>query len=143
MTNGITTTNIKQKPVDAKQKPKENTTLKVNNLDKIKGIPKSGRTWKVSKKPLNPHSQVVKNKKLTSWELKKQQRSEDQQFKTKLKELKDEKENARITKIESLKHRRQIKEEKERYEMLAAKMHAKKVERLRRREKRNKALKER
>lgn len=42
-----------------------------------------------------------------------------------------------------LKERREKKEENERYERLAAKMHAKKVERMRRREKRNKALKER
>ena len=44
-------------------------------------------------------------------------------------------------KIQAIKDKRAAKEEKERYELLAAKMHAKRVERLRRREKRNKMLK--
>ena len=44
-------------------------------------------------------------------------------------------------KIQAIKDKRAAKEERERYELLAAKMHAKRVERLRRREKRNKMLK--
>lgn len=47
---------------------------------------------------------------------------------------------ARIT---ALKERREKQVEKERYAKLAEKMHVKRVERLKRREKRNKALKER
>ncbi len=43
--------------------------------------------------------------------------------------------------IQAIKDRRAAKEEKERYERLAAKMHQKRVERLKRREKRNKRLK--
>ncbi|KAL6945486.1 hypothetical protein ACO0QE_002944 [Hanseniaspora vineae] len=107
------------------------------------GNNKSGRTWKNTNKPLKPHSQVIKNKKLSSWELKKQQRLEDQQFKQKLKELKQEKEDEKQAHVQRIKERREMREEKERYERLALKMHAKKVERLKRREKRNKALKER
>lgn len=44
-------------------------------------------------------------------------------------------------KIQAIKDKRAAKEERERYEKMAAKMHAKRVERLRRREKRNKLLK--
>jgi rRNA-processing protein CGR1 len=44
-------------------------------------------------------------------------------------------------KVQAIKDKRAAKEEKERYELLAAKMHAKRVDRLRRREKRNKMLK--
>ncbi|EDO16355.1 hypothetical protein Kpol_1051p3 [Vanderwaltozyma polyspora DSM 70294] len=110
---------------------------------KIKGALVSGRSWKVEKDQFRVNSRVVKNKKLTSWEAKEQKRLEDKQFKAKLKELKDEKSETRRIRIEALKERREKKEEKERYERMAVKMHAKKVERLRRREKRNKALKER
>ena len=108
-----------------------------------KGTPVSGKVWKAEKTPLRAKSRVVKNKKLTSWELKKQKRLEDKQFKERLKALKDEKEEARQAKITMLKERREKKEANQRDERLAAKMHAKKVERMRRREKRNKALKER
>jgi rRNA-processing protein CGR1 len=43
--------------------------------------------------------------------------------------------------IQGIKDKRTAKAEKERYEKLAEKMHRKRVERLRRREKRNKMLK--
>ncbi len=43
--------------------------------------------------------------------------------------------------IQAIKDKRAAKEEKERYEKMAEKMHAKRVERLKRREKRNKLLK--
>jgi rRNA-processing protein CGR1 len=45
--------------------------------------------------------------------------------------------------MQALKEKRERAEEKARYEKLAERMHQKKVERLKRREKRNKALKER
>ena len=57
--------------------------------------------------------------------------------------MKSEKEAERQSKIQAIKDKRAAKEEKERYEKLAARMHQKRVERLKRREKRNKALKER
>jgi hypothetical protein len=44
-------------------------------------------------------------------------------------------------KVQAIKDKRAAKEEKDRYALLAAKMHAKRVDRLRRREKRNKMLK--
>lgn len=43
--------------------------------------------------------------------------------------------------IQAIKDKRAAKDEKERYEKMAEKMHAKRVERLKRREKRNKLLK--
>ncbi|CUS22947.1 LAQU0S07e03840g1_1 [Lachancea quebecensis] len=109
----------------------------------VKGANVSGRAWKVEKGQFRVGSRAIKNKKLTSWELKKQKALEDKQFKQKLKELREEKDQIRKAKIQALKERREKSEEKERYERLATKMHAKKVDRLRRREKRNKALKER
>lgn len=121
----------------------EVTPEQPNDVSNIKGKPVSGRVWKKTKAPMRSNSRVVKNKTLTSWELREKQRLEKKQFQAKLKELKDEKENTRKERIHALKERREKKEEKERYEMLATKMHAKKVERMRRREKRNKALKER
>lgn len=99
----------------------------------IKGKPVSGRVWKAEKQPLRAKSRVVKNKKLTSWELKEQKRLEDKQFKEKIRELKSEKEAEKKAVIEALKERRAKKEEQERYSRLAEKMHAKKVDRLRRR----------
>lgn len=48
---------------------------------------------------------------------------------------------SRQRRIQAIKDKRAAKEEKERYEKMAEKMHAKRVERLRRREKRNKLLK--
>ncbi|KAM3162660.1 rRNA-processing protein [Lachancea thermotolerans] len=109
----------------------------------VKGANVSGRAWKVDKGQFRVSSRAIKNKKLTSWELKRQKALEDKQFKQKLKELREEKDQIRKAKIQALKERRERSEEKERYERLATKMHAKKVDRLRRREKRNKALKER
>lgn len=110
---------------------------------KARGANVSGRSWKVSKQPMRPKSSVVKNKKLTSWELKEQKRLEDKQFKERVKALKDEKIAEKQKRAQALKERREKKEEEERYEKLAVKMHAKKVDRMRRREKRNKMLKER
>lgn len=43
--------------------------------------------------------------------------------------------------VQAIKDKRAAKTEKERYEKMAEKMHAKRVERLKRREKRNKLLK--
>lgn len=56
-------------------------------------------------------------------------------------EMVTEKEDERNRRIQAIKDRRKAKEEKERYEKMAEKMHRKLVERRRRREKRNKLLK--
>jgi rRNA-processing protein CGR1 len=55
--------------------------------------------------------------------------------------MKDEKEATRQRWVQGIKDRRAAKAEKERYEKLAEKMHRKRVERLKRREKKNKMIK--
>ncbi|SMN20962.1 similar to Saccharomyces cerevisiae YGL029W CGR1 Protein involved in nucleolar integrity and processing of the pre-rRNA for the 60S ribosome subunit [Maudiozyma saulgeensis] len=117
--------------------------MPLETSSKSRGANVSGRTWKVAKQPMRAKSKVVKNKRLTSWELKEQKRLEDKQFKERVKALKDEKAEEKQKRNQALKERREKKEEEERYEKMAVKMHAKKVERMRRREKRNKMLKER
>lgn len=54
--------------------------------------------------------------------------------------MKDEKEAQRQKWIGNIKAKREAKAEKERYELMAAKMHQKRVDRVKRREKRNKLL---
>lgn len=64
-----------------------------------KGTPVSGKVWKAEKTPLRAKSRVVKNKKLTSWELKKQKRLEDKQFKERLKALIEKKDISQQLKV--------------------------------------------
>ncbi|KAF1812380.1 hypothetical protein P152DRAFT_33757 [Eremomyces bilateralis CBS 781.70] len=61
--------------------------------------------------------------------------------KAKEREMKEEKAASRQKWIQGIKDRREAKAEKERYAKMAETMHQKRVERLRRREKRNKMLK--
>ena len=56
-------------------------------------------------------------------------------------QMKEEKTAERDRRVQAIKDRRKAKEERERYEKMAEKMHWKVVERRRRREKRNKLLK--
>lgn len=109
--------------------------------DKSEGSRVNGKDWKIKKDAFRVKTLgVAKKSSFKERELKKLQ---EQQYKERLKELKEEKESAKKQKIDDLKRRREIKAEKERHEKLAAKMHQKKVERLKKREKRNKLLKER
>jgi len=109
--------------------------------EKSEGSRVNGKDFKIKKDAFRVKTLGVR--KLNTYALREQKRAEEQQFKARMKEMKDEKEQAKKERLDALKRRRQIKEEKERYERLAAKMHAKKVERMRKREKRNKMLKER
>lgn len=109
--------------------------------DKSEGSRVNGKDWKIKKDAFRVKTLgVSKPNSFKERELKKLQ---EQQYKERLKELKEEKESLKKQKIDDLKRRREIKAEKERHEKLAAKMHQKKVERLKKREKRNKLLKER
>lgn len=101
----------------------------------------NGKEWKIKKDAFRVKTLGVT--KLSTWELREQKRLEEKQFKARIQDLKQEKEDVKQARIADLKRRREIKEEKERYAKIAEKMHAKKVERLRKREKRNKLLKER
>ncbi|CAN3352924.1 rRNA-processing protein Cgr1p [Diutina catenulata] len=101
----------------------------------------NGKDYKLKKDAFRIRSLGVR--KMITFESRQKQKLQDDQFKARLKELKDEKESARKARIDDLKRRREIKAEKDRYARMAATMHAKKVERRKRKEKRNKALKER
>lgn len=101
----------------------------------------NGKDWKIKKDAfrLGPAS----TNKLKGWEKRRQQDFEEKQYRVRLQGLSQEKEDERRAHIEKIKNRREAKAEKERYEALSQKMHARKVDRLRKREKKNKKLKER
>lgn len=101
----------------------------------------NGKDFKIKKDAFRVRTIGVK--KQNSFHLRNQKKLQEDQYKARLKELKSEKENERKLKIAERKKRLEAAEEKERYEMMAQKMHAKKVDRMRKKEKRNKALKER
>lgn len=101
----------------------------------------NGKDWKIKKDAFRVKTIGVK--KLSTWKLREQKKLQEQQFKQRLNDLKQEKNDEKTRKIEELKRRKELREEKERYEKIAQKMHAKKVERMRKKEKRNKLLRER
>lgn len=101
----------------------------------------NGKEWKIKKDAFRVKTIGVK--KLSTWKLREQQKLQQEQYKQRLNDLKQEKEDEKNRKITELKRRRELREEKERYEKIAQKMHAKKVERMRKKEKRNKLLRER
>lgn len=115
----------------------------------------AGKNWHDDKKPFRP------NAGLTSYAKRAELRKQQEAIKEHEKELKEEKEAERQVRrqteeslvvqshgllttsqahIQRIKDRRAAKDEKERYEKMAQKMHSKRVERLKRREKRNKLL---
>ncbi|KAK3310181.1 rRNA-processing protein CGR1 [Chaetomium strumarium] len=98
------------------------------------GMRKNGKQWHAPKKAFRPGSG------LTSYEKRAKARVEQAATKAKEREMKEEKEAERKRRIQALKEKREAKAEKERYEQLAAKMHKKRLDRLKRKEKRNKLL---
>lgn len=104
------------------------------------GVRVSGKQWKTAKAPVRASAIAVPKK---SWDKKLEKRLQEQRMRAKEKAMKEEKENAHKERIQKIKDRRAAKEERERYELMAKTMHAKKVARLRKKEKRNKMLKER
>jgi rRNA-processing protein CGR1 len=100
----------------------------------------SGKEWKVTKKPMRIRALGVQKK---DWEKKRAKKLEEQLAKVKERELVEEKKQVQRDRVAAIKAKEEAKEEKQRYEKLAEKMHAKKIARLRKREKRNKMLKER
>lgn len=110
-----------------------------------------GKNWHDNKKPFRPTAG------LTSYAKRLEERKQLAAIKEHEKEMKEEKEaerqagqpafwmvlfqaNRTQACIQKIKERRAAKEEKARYEKMAEKMHHKRVERLKRREKRNKLL---
>ncbi|KAL6926907.1 hypothetical protein ACO0SA_003990 [Hanseniaspora valbyensis] len=105
------------------------------------GLNKSSRTWKAYKvsKSLVPNNSITKK---TTWNQKKEQALKDKEFKDKLRLLKQEKQDAKMEKITKRKEREEQKIEKERLQILQQRLNQKRIDRLRRKEKRNKALNE-
>ncbi|KAK4154717.1 hypothetical protein C8A00DRAFT_32454 [Chaetomidium leptoderma] len=101
---------------------------------KTLGMRENGKQWHAPKKAFRPGSG------LTSYEKRAKTRVAQAAMKAKEKELKEEKEAERQRRTQALKEKRAAKEEKDRYEQLAAKMHKKRLERLKRKEKRNKMI---
>lgn len=101
----------------------------------VTGVRKNGKQWHDTKKPFRPNAGQ------TSYAKRAAKQAQEAEVKKLEKEMQAEREEERQRKIQAIKDKRAAKEEKERYELMAAKMHAKRVERLRRREKRNKLLK--
>ena len=94
-----------------------------------------GKNWHSVKKAFRPTAGQ------TTYEKRKLLDGERRVTKAREQEMREEKEEERNRRIQIMKDRRKAKEEKERYEKMAEKMHAKLVERRKRREKRNKLLK--
>ncbi|KAK2069467.1 hypothetical protein P8C59_004048 [Phyllachora maydis] len=94
----------------------------------------NGKQWHAPKKAFRPTAG------LTSYAQRAKERVERETMKAKEKGMRDEKDAERQRRIAALRERRAAKAEKERYEKLAVKMHKKRVERLKRKEKRNKLL---
>ena len=99
------------------------------------GKRKNGKNWHPSKKAFRPTAG------LTAYDKRKAQDSEKKIIKAREQEMRDGKEDERNRRIQAIKDRRKAKEEKDRFALMKAKMHAKSVERRKRREKRNKLLK--
>ncbi|KAJ6130990.1 hypothetical protein N7523_001450 [Penicillium sp. IBT 18751x] len=99
------------------------------------GMRKNGKNWHdASKKAFRPKAG------LTSYAKRVEARKLNDAVKEREREMKAEAEAERQARIQRIKDRRAAKEEKARYEKMAEKMHKKRVERLKRREKRNKLL---
>jgi len=133
-------------------------------IPQVTGQKKNGKNWHENKAAFRPLAGQ------TSYAKRAEKQKQENEVKKMEKEMKEEKEQERQVcsrfanmsfttyeglnimrelfltvslqrKVQAIKDKRAAKEEKDRYALLAAKMHAKRVERLRRREKRNKMLK--
>lgn len=113
----------------------------ITEKDVDEGSRVNGKDFKMKKDAFRVKSLGIK--KINTYKMRELKRLQEQQFKAHLKGLKQEKQDEKDRKTDELKKRKEAREEKERYEKIALKMHAKKVERLRKKEKRNKLLKER
>ncbi|KAL0074224.1 Cgr1 family-domain-containing protein [Phycomyces blakesleeanus] len=97
----------------------------------------SGKAWKIQKTP-TIRAQKAKTLRRT-WEQRSAERTRDQTVKALERQLKDEKKAEKDRKREITQERRKIQEEKERMELLATKMNAKRLARVKKRELRKKA----
>jgi rRNA-processing protein CGR1 len=111
------------------------STISLPSAAAPKVMRKNGKQWHTPKTAFRPTAGQ------TSYAKRMELRKAEQATKSLEREMKDAKEAERNRRVQAIKDRRKAKEEKERYEKMAEKMHAKLVERRRRREKRNKLLK--
>ncbi|CAI7664161.1 unnamed protein product [Penicillium glandicola] len=98
------------------------------------GMRKNGKNWHGTKKAFRPTAG------LTSYAKRQEAKKHSDAVKELEREMKEEAEAERKARIQRIKDRREAKEEKLRYEKMAEKMHHKRLDRLKRREKRNKLL---
>ncbi|CAG8885725.1 unnamed protein product [Penicillium egyptiacum] len=98
------------------------------------GMRKNGKNWHGTKKAFRPTAG------LTSYAKRQELKKHSDAVKELEREMKEEQEAERKARIQRIKDRREAKEEKLRYEKMAEKMHHKRLDRLKRREKRNKLL---
>lgn len=101
----------------------------------------NGKDWKIKKDAFRVRTLGVAKREL--YKKREQERLFEKQYKARLAELKDEKNSDKKKRIDNIKRRHELKEEKERYARIAAKMSKKRAERLKRKEKRNRMIKER
>ncbi|KNG51217.1 rrna processing protein [Stemphylium lycopersici] len=101
----------------------------------VKGMKKNGKQWHDNKGPFRPKANQ------STWEKRLADRKALAAVKAKEKELKEEKEAERQRRVEAIKTKRAAKEERERFAKMEEKMHKRRVERLKRKEKRNKMIK--
>ncbi|KAK9233930.1 hypothetical protein V1525DRAFT_452977 [Lipomyces kononenkoae] len=112
----------------------------VGTIKKNLGLRKNGKQWKDSKAPQRLRANGVPK---VGWQKREQERQKLAAMKELERQMTEERQEAIRERVRRIKERAEQKAEKERYEKLSEKMHRKRVERLKRREKRNKLLKER
>ena len=104
-------------------------------ISQTTGLRKNGKHWHENRKAFRPTSGQ------TSYAKRVQKQAQEAEVKKVEVEMKAEKEEERQRRIQGIKDKRAAKEEKERFAKMEEKMHRKRVERVKRREKRNKLLK--
>lgn len=104
-------------------------------ISQITGLRKNGKQWHTPKTAFRPNAGQ------SSYAKRVAKQADEAEIKKLEGEMKAEKEEVRQRRIQGIKDKRAAKEEKERFAKMEEKMHRKRVERLKRREKRNKMLK--
>ncbi|KAL9111961.1 MAG: hypothetical protein Q9227_003581 [Pyrenula ochraceoflavens] len=110
------------------------TSSSIVKTPPTKALRKNGKSWHPTRTPFRPSSG------LTSYAKRQQAQQRTNAMREHEREMKAEKEAARERFVEGIKERRRKKEEQVRFEKMEEKMHRRRVERLKRREKRNKLL---
>ncbi|KXL47174.1 hypothetical protein M433DRAFT_151917 [Acidomyces richmondensis BFW] len=112
-------------------------------ITQVAGRRKNGKQWHQSRSAFRPSatSTQMKTSGDKAYEKRAAKEAEMAEIKKLEQEMKAEKEEARLRRVQAIKDKRAAKEERERFAKMEEKMHRKRVERLKRREKRNRMLK--